>query len=69
MASDTEEEAKYPPEEHLSVSSTTSSYGSLHRSTDSTDTTSVSTCLRFIPGETMVMLMLIYCSRKAKTAM
>ncbi|RII06328.1 hypothetical protein CUC08_Gglean009548 [Alternaria sp. MG1] len=40
LASDTEDEAKYPPTKSLSVLSTTSSYQSLHRSTDSAETSS-----------------------------
>ncbi|KAG9192430.1 hypothetical protein G6011_11164 [Alternaria panax] len=40
MASDTADEAKYPPDKFLSVSSATSSYKSLHRSTNSGGTSS-----------------------------
>ncbi|KAB2102899.1 hypothetical protein AG0111_0g9298 [Alternaria gaisen] len=40
LASDMEDEAKYPPTKSLSVLSTTSSYQSLHRSTDSAETSS-----------------------------
>ncbi|CAN9087476.1 unnamed protein product [Alternaria sp. RS040] len=40
VASDTEDEAKYPPTKSFSVLSTTSSYQSLHRSTDSAETSS-----------------------------
>jgi len=69
IASDTEDEAKYPPIKQLSVSSTTSIYDSLRASTtDSGEPSSVSSCFDLTVAMT-VMMMLINYSRKAKKAM
>jgi len=69
IASDTEDEAKYPPIKLLSVSSTTSIYDSLRAATtDSGETSSVSSCFDLTTAMT-VMIMLINYSRKAKKVM
>ena len=69
IASDTEDEAKYPPIKLLSVSSTTSIYNSLRAATtDSGETSSVSSCFDLTTAMT-VMIMLINYSRKAKKVM